>query len=234
LHSRSRNTHTSNLLPPFRLSSILPLVGLALALSLTAPAAPAFAGAASLGQPLFYPCTSCHPVTLGADGRPTKPLPNGFTGHVIALESHDKLGQGNAACLVCHDDPSRDPGKLKLIDGSLVDITGDVSRVCYRCHEQKYKDWQAGTHGKHEAKCTAAGCHDPHTPAYVFASAVLPFSASGFQVRAVSDRKAFTPLASAPLPPPVKTPSWLLIATTIGMTVSAGLVGSMILRRPKR
>jgi hypothetical protein len=165
---------------------------------------------------------------------PSGNLPNGFKGHQIVLESHDKLGQGSAACLACHDDPARDPGKLKLIDGSLVDITGDVSLVCYRCHEQKYKDFKAGTHGKHQASCVAAGCHDPHTPAYVYAAPVRPFVGTGFTVRAVSDRKPFTPLASAPVPPPVSTPSWLLIAATFGTVISAGLAGTLILGRPKR
>lgn len=235
MHPSTRNAHTNRLgralSRPF---ALLPLVGLALAVSLIGPPAPAFADHASLGEPLFYPCTSCHPLTVGLDGKPSKPLPNGFTGHQIVLDSHDKLGQGNAACLVCHDDPSRDPGKLKLVDGSLVDITGDVSQVCYRCHEQKYKDWQAGIHGKHQPKCTSAGCHDPHTPSYVYAAPVLPFVGTGFQVRAVSDRKAFTPLASAPVPPPVTTPTWLIVVTTLGMTLSAGIVGSLIVGRPKR
>jgi hypothetical protein len=215
---------------PFGLAAAVLLLGGALAVFV----APAFAGQASLGEPLFYPCTSCHPVTLGADGRPTKPLPNGFTGHEIVLESHDKLGEGPQACLVCHDDPARDPGKLKLVDGSLADITGDVSSVCYRCHEQKYKDWKAGTHGKREPKCTASGCHDPHTPAYVYAAPVRPFAGTGFQVRAVSDRQAFVPMASAPVPPPTETPSWFLLATTLGMAVSAGIVGTLTLGRPKR
>ncbi len=217
-----------------RLLAAAAFVAAAFALSLASPAAPAFAGHASLGEPLFYPCTSCHPVTLGPDGKPAKPLPNGFTGHDIVLESHDKLGQGTQACLVCHDDPASDPGKLKLVDGSLVDITGDVSLVCYRCHEQKYKDFKAGTHGKHQPKCTSAGCHDPHTPAYVYASPLLPFEGTGFQVRAVSDRKAFVPLASAPVPPPVETPSWLVVAATVGATLSAGIAGTLIVGRPKR
>jgi hypothetical protein len=201
-------------------------------LAVSVPAA--FAGHASTGEPLFYPCNSCHPVTLGADGHPTRPLPNGFQGHQITLEVHDRLGPGKQACLVCHDDPSRDPGKLKLIDGSLIDITGDVSQVCYRCHEDKYKEWKAGTHGKRQPKCTSAGCHDPHSPSWIYAGPLLPFTGTGFQVRAVSERQPFRPLASAPLPAPVETPSWLLLATALGAVVSAGLVGTLILGRPKR
>jgi hypothetical protein len=214
---------------------VLPvLAALAAAVIVLAAVPPAYAGHASLGEAVFYPCTSCHPVTLAPDGTPTKPLPNGFKGHQIVLESHDRLGKGAAACLVCHDDPARDPGKLKLIDGTLVDITGDVSGVCYRCHSAKYNEWKAGVHGKRQPKCTASGCHDPHTPSYVFASALPPFVGTGFQARAVSQRVAFTPLAGAPLPPPTLTPSWLVLAAGLGILVSAGLVGTLTLGRSKR
>lgn len=209
-------------------------LGVMLAFSLATASPSAFAGQASLGEPLFYPCTSCHPVTLGPGGLPTKPLPNAMRGHSVVLESHDRLGRGSAACAVCHEDAAKDPGKLKLIDGNLVDITGDVSGVCYRCHERKYKDWQAGTHGKRAEKCTSSGCHDPHTPAYVYAPPLLPFVGTGFQARAVSDRKPFVPLASAPVDPPVETPSWFVLAAALGMTVSAGIVGTLTLGRPKR
>ena len=118
-------------------------------LFLFASAAPALAIQASSGELLFYPCTDCHPVTIiPGTNRPSRPLPNDFKGHDIVLQGHDKLGKGNTACLACHDDPSRNPGMLKLADGSLIDIKGDVAQVCYRCHSAKYKEWKAGTHGK--------------------------------------------------------------------------------------
>lgn len=189
------------------------------------------AGQAALGQPVFYPCTSCHPVV---GGQPSTKLPNGFKGHRIELEVHDKLGAGSAACLTCHEDPAKDPGKLKLLGGATVDITGDVSKVCYRCHSEKYKEWEAGAHGRNEAKCTSSGCHDPHTPSYIYAKELLPFVGTGFQARTVSERVAFTPLASAPAPAPVETPGWLIIATGLGAVLSAGLVGFITLGRRTR
>jgi hypothetical protein len=122
---------------------------------LLAPAVPAFAGQASSGELFFYPCTNCHPVTMvpgpGGTEHPAKPLPNGMSGHRIVLEGHDKLGNPDDACLVCHDDPARNPGKLKIAGGGFVDIKGDISLVCYRCHEAKYREFKAGTHGKHQA-----------------------------------------------------------------------------------
>jgi hypothetical protein len=211
----------------------LPLLGIAMVVWLSL-AGLAFANSASAGQPLFYPCTSCHPVTLGADGKPTKALPNGFTKHEIVLQSHDKLAEGDKACLVCHDDPARDPGKLKVLGGGFVDVTGDVSKVCYGCHSAKYKEWQQGIHGRHEKSCTAAGCHDPHTPAYIYGGPVRPFAGTGFQSRAVSARVPFTAMATYPVPPATLTPPWLSLAAAMGAALSLGLVGTLVLWRSKR
>ncbi|PKQ16276.1 MAG: hypothetical protein CVT67_05700 [Actinobacteria bacterium HGW-Actinobacteria-7] len=215
------------------ISILLFVMTLLLSLSLSPPAA--YAGQASTGELLFYPCTSCHPVTLGSDGKPSRPLPNGFEGHRIVLTSHDRLGKGDAACLVCHDDASKNPGKLKLIDGTLIDIKdGDISAVCYRCHSAKYQEWKDGTHGRHQPKCTAAGCHDPHTPSWIYVAPLRPFTGSGFQARAVSKRVAFSPLASPPSPPPVETPWWLRFLDTIGVLTVVGIAGVLILGRQQR
>lgn len=212
---------------------LLVIASVALAV-LASTAGKALAGQAATGELLFYPCTSCHPVQLGADGKPTKKLPNDFRGHQIKLVGHDNLGRGDRACLQCHDDPAKDPGMLKVIDGDLIPITGDVSAVCYRCHANKYKDWKAGIHGKRQPKCTAAGCHNPHTPSWIYAEPLMPFQGTGFQVRAVSQRIPFTPLASPPVDPAVETPLWLVLAASLGAIVVAGIVGTLTLGRLKR
>ena len=182
---------------------------------------------------LFYPCTSCHPVAAGSI-RAGRKLPNDFKGHGIVLIEHDALGQGSTACLVCHDDPSRNPGKLKLIDGSLIDITGDVSRVCFRCHSAKYKEWKAGTHGRHQPKCTASGCHDPHSPGWIYAPPLLPYVGAGFQFQILPERAGFQPLASPPSIPPVKVPVWFAALGAFAVVVAGGLVGKLIVGRSKR
>lgn len=194
----------------------------------------AYAGQASTGELAFYPCTRCHPVTLGPDQQPIPPLPNGFKKHAIELEVHDTLGTDDKACLACHDDPSRNPGKLLLPDGTLVDITGDVSRVCQRCHFEKYREWKVGIHGKDKPKCTSAGCHDPHTPSWIYISALPPFQGTGMQVRAVSNREPFKPFAGPPVDPPVDTPLSLVIVTVIGALVSGGALSLLLLGRSKR
>lgn len=197
-------------------------------------AAPAFAGQSSTGELAFYPCGECHPVVLGADGKPTTPLPNDFEQHDIILEVHDTLGTDDRACLACHDDPARDPGMLVLPDGSLEPVTGDVSRVCQRCHFEKYREWEVGIHGKHEAKCTSSGCHDPHTPSWIYIPALPPFQGTGIEVRAVSQREAFTPLAGPPVPAGVITPIWLSLAAALGALTAVGLIGFLVLGRTKR
>lgn len=216
-------------LTSFRVAALLIL----LLASLFAFAGAAYAGTSSIGDPVFYPCTSCHPVV---NGQATGTLPNGFKGHQVELQSHDKLGKGSAACVVCHDDPAKDPGKLKLVDGTLADINDPaaVSEVCYQCHSEKYKEWEQGVHGKRADKCTTSGCHDPHTPAYIYASELLPFVGTGFQTVAVAENTSFTPLASPPIPAPVYTPWWISLAAGVGAVVSAGLIGFITLGRRKR
>lgn len=188
----------------------------------------ALAGKAAAGELFFYPCTKCHPV----GGTPAAARPNRFEKHQIKLEIHDKLGRGKAACLVCHDDPNSNPGMLKLIDGSLVDITGDVSRVCYRCHEDKYKEWKAGVHGK-EPRCTTAGCHDPHTPGWIAIDPLLPFLGTSIQVQVLPERKAFTALPPPSSPPPVETPLWLKLMALAGVVLAGGILGGVVLERSK-
>lgn len=208
---------------------------LVLALVLTpGVVAAAYAGQSSTGVLAFYPCTQCHPVVIGEDGKPIDPLPIDMEKHTIELEVHDTLGTDELACLQCHDDPTRNPGQLILPDGSLVEITGDVSRVCQRCHFEKYSEWQVGIHGKSEPKCTASGCHDPHTPSWIYIAALPPFQGTGLEVRVVSEREPFAPFAGPPVPAPVVTPLWLMIATAVGALSVLAAVAYLVLGRFKR
>lgn len=196
-------------------------------LQMTFAAAPALAGRASSGKLFFYPCKACHPIG-------TKPIPNNFKGHQIKLESHDKLGKGTAACLVCHDSPTRNPGLLKLIDGSLVSITGDVSKVCYRCHSTKYKAWKAGAHGRipleldgkygENTKCTTKGCHNPHTPGWISVQPLPPFLGVGIEAHLLPQRVSFTALPVPPDPPVSPSFLSLKILAVVTLIAVAGLI----------
>jgi len=174
----------------------------------------ASAGRASTGALVFHPCTRCHPV--GAN--PLSSRPNGFKGHQIKLEVHNVLGKGKTACQVCHSSPNANPGKLKLIDGSLVDIKGNVSLVCFRCHEDKYNEWKAGFHGK-KPSCSAMGCHDPHSPSWIGISPLLPYVGTTIEIKAVGERERFRAL---PGPPPIPDP---LTFTSMNVVALLGLLG---------
>lgn len=193
--------------------------------------APAFAGQASTGDLLYYPCTTCHPVF---DNQPTRKFPNDFKGHEIKLVGHDVLGAGEAACFACHDLPSKNPGMLKTVDGTFVEVTGDVSLVCYRCHSAKYKEFKAGTHGKHKPQCTSAGCHDPHTPRWIYAPAQAPFVGTGFQVQVLSEKHAFKALMGPPVAPATVVPPWYLAVVGVGVVIAGGLLGRLLVGRSKR
>lgn len=235
LHPTHTIAHGAGALPRRLPLLVLVVVSTALLLAVAAPAfasetssAPA-GGQAAVGEPLFYPCTSCHPLN-----GPVAGLPNGFKKHQIQLVGHDKLGAGSAACMACHDEPSKDPSKLKLIDGSFTDIKGETAGVCQRCHFDKYSEWKSGVHGKSLPKCTASGCHDPHTPSWIYAEPLLPFVGTGFEVRAVSDRRPFRPLASPPIQPRVETPWWLSLATAAGGAWILGVIAFLTLGRAKK
>jgi hypothetical protein len=207
----------------------------ACAVAIFGAVAVASAAGASTGKLAFYPCTRCHPVAVDAAGRPLRPLPNGFKKHEITLEAHDILGNGEAACLACHQSPQSNPGKLLVADGSTVDVNGDVSRVCQRCHFEKYRDWKAGIHGKHADRCTSAGCHDPHTPSWIYVAGLPPFQGTGMEVKAVgAGREPFRAFAPPPIAPPVYTPAWLAVIAALGAVVSLGAVAYVVRGRSHR
>jgi len=208
--------------PIARGAAVCAAFAIAIAFALAA-AAPAEAGRAASGELFFYPCTDCHPVTLDSSGAPVGDLPGDFAGHEIVLESHDVLGEGSAACKACHDDPANDPGMLTLVDGTLIDIK-EAPRLCHQCHSDKYAEWEAGAHGRNQPSCTSAGCHDPHTPSYIYAEPLLPFVGAGFQFRAVSDREPFTPLPPPAPEPAVHTPAWFALLAALGVVLAGAQV----------
>ncbi|HET6497600.1 MAG TPA: hypothetical protein VFH17_00900 [Coriobacteriia bacterium] len=219
--------------PPSRARHAIVLAGIAALLALGAAACPrqVLAGEAASGELLFYPCSSCHPLPEDPADRT---LPNRFDGHQVELVGHDALGEGVQACLVCHDGPGRDPGRLRVLGGEFVRVGGDVPQVCRGCHAAVYGEWTAGVHGHGRPSCVAAGCHDPHSPAWIYGAPLPPFTGTGFEVRAVSERATFTPLAAVPVKAPVYTPVWLSVATAIGLAAAAASVAFMLSGRSAR
>lgn len=193
-------------------------------------APPAHAGQAASGELLLYPCSECHPVTDGS----TENLPNGFEGHEVVLEIHDVLGTGSDACMVCHGDPTIDPSIMNAIGGTTVEITGDVSKVCYQCHSGIYHEFLDGIHGRDKDGCTDSGCHDPHTPGYIYAEGLIPFVGNGFQFKVLPETETFTPLASPPEEAPIHTPAWFNVLVLLGMVGAGGQVLMLVRGGQKR
>ncbi len=86
--------------------------------------------------PSMTDCTACH---LSKEPIPGITRPQLLTGH-------DKLGLGNDACMVCHDQNNKHLGMLTLYNGTQIPLK-DSSQLCGQCHEKRYKAWLEGTHG---------------------------------------------------------------------------------------
>jgi len=129
---------------------------------------------------------------------------------------------------------------LHAVDGSLIDVkTGDVGKLCEKCHFKKYEDFKAGIHGKGFASCVVAGCHDPHTPNYIYISPLPPFFGTGVQIKGVGlERTPFTPVMPPAVQPPTTNPLWFVIAADVLMVIAVlifgGLAAPALFERLKR
>ena len=100
-------------------------------------------------------------LTVNAAPESNRPL-DCISCHTKTLKGHDKLGSGNKACWVCHD--NTDMKMLHLADETQLSLT-DSPQLCGQCHQKRYDAWKEGTHGipgPSTEKCTS--CHDPHQP----------------------------------------------------------------------
>lgn len=123
------------------------------------------------------------PPVLGDD---EDEAPDCLKCHERVLKGHDKLGEGNEACRSCH---GAEMGTLHLANGETTFPLSDFLRLCAQCHQQRYRDWEVGTHGMpvlqidgsesdiaERTRCIT--CHDPHQPQVVFANITRPHPAS--------------------------------------------------------
>jgi len=110
----------------------------------------------------MFPCSACHAGMKADSTRRT------LAYHTeIQLKGH---GETRMWCFGCHNAGDRD--KLKLAGGEKVDFM-ELHRLCGQCHENIYKHWRAGIHGKRTGYwdgpkryflCTF--CHNPHSPRF--------------------------------------------------------------------
>lgn len=81
--------------------------------------------------------------------------------HNVQLKKHDVFGTDNNACYVCHN--SRDMMSLRFLNGTSISLD-KAFLICQQCHQERYKAWEEGTHGKPGEKISCTECHDPHKP----------------------------------------------------------------------
>ena len=108
------------------------------------------------------PCSSCHAE-----------MPADLKRRELSFHSEIKIqrhGEAQRWCLDCHDANNRD--KLILHNGKKVEFKYSY-RLCGQCHENIFRDWKAGIHGKRTGDwdgpkqyylCTY--CHNPHSPRF--------------------------------------------------------------------
>lgn len=134
------------------------------------PLAPGASGAAQeypSGKPAVlssgnFPCSNCH-AGMTPD----------FTRRALTFHPEIRLnrhGGGRMWCLECHDASDRD--HVRLANGEKVPFP-ELHRLCGQCHENIYRHWKAGIHGKRTGSwegekryhlCTQ--CHNPHSPRF--------------------------------------------------------------------
>ena len=139
-------------------------------------------------------CTACHnphnPKIDVADfiNLPPEEIDNPdvlrcSTCHRKVLVGHDVLGQGNAACRACHSATLMGELHLAGQEGGLS--MRDAPQLCGQCHQDRYQEWQEGSHGAPawkenevvvhgEGKVSCIGCHDPHQPQITLTGITIP------------------------------------------------------------
>lgn len=148
---------------------------------------------------------------------------------LIELDSHEKLGGPTQdACQVCHDMVVGEASYFILIDGSQVPfIEENVPQLCYRCHSNKYNEWQAGIHGK-PGRASCITCHSPHRPGRFKVPPLPPFLNEPISFRVGPYAEPFTPLSPpADDPPPPSLPELEIVAILVFL-LSGGLLGISI------
>ncbi|ANW95032.1 cytochrome C [Wenyingzhuangia fucanilytica] len=113
------------------------------------------------GKIELYACTECH----------TKPLEKMKGVDYQKAHWNIKLQHANENtmnCTTCHN--KEDINSLTSFTGKKIDLNNSYN-LCSQCHNQQYKDWAGGAHGKRigswappRASMTCVNCHNPHNP----------------------------------------------------------------------
>ncbi len=113
------------------------------------------------GEIVSYSCTDCH----------NKPLTQMGGEEIKKAHWNIELNHANSStlnCTSCHNGENMD--HLKSLTGESIDFNNSY-KLCAQCHQQEYKDWAGGAHGKRieswaspRVSMTCVQCHNPHEP----------------------------------------------------------------------
>lgn len=117
------------------------------------------------GQVASYNCTECH-------SKPLDQLQKGSEGKKAAHWNVKLVHAGVEImdCKTCHDENNLDD--LTSLTNSTIDFNYSY-KLCSQCHQQEFKDWKGGAHGKQleswampRVSNTCVNCHNPHSPQF--------------------------------------------------------------------
>lgn len=127
-----------------------------------------------IAQDLRADCVTCHSLRE-SDEWPSAPEDLDEFHRGLTFE------HGSLQCASCH--VPGDIDALRLASGDLEDMA-DVMTVCSQCHGSQRRDYDRGAHGGMQGywdlsrgprtRNSCVDCHDPHAPAYIGGSPVLP------------------------------------------------------------
>ncbi|BDS14764.1 cytochrome c3 family protein [Aureispira anguillae] len=115
---------------------------------------------------LHYPCSNCHNEAL--ESLKSKEQKLGQKAHWDIQLKH--ASSDVMTCTTCHSETNMDD--LHSITNKKI-LFNNSFKVCAQCHQEEYKDWAGGAHGKRIGgwtkpivKKTCVNCHNPHRPAF--------------------------------------------------------------------
>ena len=112
-----------------------------------------------------YNCTECHTESIEDLKQPNLGEKAAHWNIKLVHASAETMN-----CATCHT--SNDMDNLHSLTNSTIDFNYSY-KVCSQCHQQEFKDWKGGAHGKQlggwappRLSNTCVNCHNPHQPAF--------------------------------------------------------------------
>lgn len=112
-----------------------------------------------------YNCTECHTEPIEDLKQPKLGEKSAHWNIKLVHASSETMN-----CATCHT--SNDMDNLHSLTNSTIDFNYSY-KVCSQCHQQEFKDWKGGAHGKQlggwappRLSNTCVNCHNPHQPGF--------------------------------------------------------------------